>query len=169
MAGSLEFHLAEYGSLRDEMLAIQAERRSIDRLGLAGVVAMSAWILTNAASLPSALIVKSIWFLPFTIALACLILSRRMTRSIGGAAHYMSLIENKFADPAILGWHTTLARIRAGAEDRSSGLMDGGPLADEIKLNPVSGLTRQFWFAVTALAFAFGCAGVINFQLGEVA
>ncbi|MEL6265880.1 MAG: hypothetical protein AAFR52_09580 [Pseudomonadota bacterium] len=116
------FRLAEYGSLRQEIVAQQNARLQTEQIGLALLAGLYAWLFTQSSTpgLPAALVVAA-WTLPPLVALAVRQRIVAIGQGIKRAGAYLSWLQAEIAapggarpDPADgpMGWELALAFFR---------------------------------------------------------
>jgi len=148
------YHMEEYKSLRDEIMAQQAARAQTERWGVAGILGIYAWLATNPVAGPLSFLYLLGWWVPFAAALYCGFRVNRISAGIKVAGNYLADLQGQLADQEHLkGWE---AQIR---EKRGTG--------DTARLDLISKLMRTLWFAIILATLAVGIASttiILNTQ-----
>lgn len=164
---AFEFHMEEYKSLREELMAAQAERRIIDRLGAAAIIAIYSWLLTTGAGAARPFQAAA-WALPALVSLIGLLLSIRITAGVRTAGTYLGLIEDRYADPELAGWHSTLTTIRWSGRPAQTRAEPRWHMENAVRLDRISKLSAWFWTGCLIASSAIAAAVIYALQTGAL-
>lgn len=109
---AFKLHLAEYQALRAEILAQQSVRAHTFQYGVAAIVAIWAFLLTETIAPELSVLAVFAWWLPVFVALAGLGLNYSASIGVKQAGAYLAMIEERYGDPALRGWENSLIRLR---------------------------------------------------------
>lgn len=113
---ALKLHLAEYTALRAEILSQQAVRQQTFQLGVAAIVAIWAFLLSEIIKPDLLLMEIAAWWLPVPVAAAGLVMNYTAAKGVKQAGAYLAMIEEKYADADLKGWENTLIYMREPAD-----------------------------------------------------
>ncbi len=105
------YALAEYASLRAEILAQQTRRDLLLQGTVAAVWLVSVWLATRPATLaaPKAVAV-ALWFLPAAIAAMAILKHLAVTRGVRHAAAHLAILQANGQNALGAGWELRLLR-----------------------------------------------------------
>lgn len=109
---ALALHLAEYGSLRAEIMAQQRVRTQTLQFGVGAIAAIWAFLATETLAEDVSPLALAAWWIPCFVAAAGLALNFAASAGVKQAGAYLALIEERYADEALGGWERTLIRGR---------------------------------------------------------
>jgi hypothetical protein len=122
----LDFHLAEYQALRQEILHHTSVNDQVERYAILGGAALYAWVLSKEAAELNLLVRHGVVALPPVLVALSWLASARRHRRILEIGSYLSELEELFvgADPSLApvpGWEHRLAEIRHASRDPLGG------------------------------------------------
>jgi len=121
-AKSFELHMEEYKSLRAEILSHQGVRQRTFQLGIAAIVAIWAFLLSEPVQPEMAPLRIAAWWLPVPVAAAGLLLNYTASIGVKQAGAYLAMIEERYSDPSLRGWENTLIYMRE-TKDKKEGYL----------------------------------------------
>lgn len=107
---SKDFHLAEYGALRAEVLELIKEIEVLNRFFLVSVAVSVAWLLNESGKLDRITSFIGAW-MPYFVAQWFSAYRRDLSRAIGRLGDYLLKLEQTYALPE-LGWQKLLSQQR---------------------------------------------------------
>lgn len=110
---TFELHMEEYRALRSEISDLQKQRFTTAQLGIAGIVAMWAYLLSLDPCKVHVVFAFLGWLLPVLIAAGCAELTRRTSSGIRHGGAYLAMIEQVYAHTDLGGWQNRLMRMKA--------------------------------------------------------
>ena len=120
---AFQLHMTEYNALKTEILAQQRVRQQTFQLGVAGIIAIWAFVLRGTWDFlqdgpfqtAGMILIIAAWWLPVFIAAAGLVMNYTASKGVKQAGAYLAMIEEKYADDDLKGWHNTLIFMREPA------------------------------------------------------
>lgn len=147
-----DYLIAEYESLREEIMKNQERRVANERYGVAATMAVYVWLSTEAGATEE--IVKQFlwfgWWLPFFLSVFGYFRQKAISEGIREAGAYLVKLQDKL-DIEGLGWERKLAA------DREAGK----------KLNWVSRTSRNSWLAVGVATWVIAMTATVSICSGE--
>jgi len=161
-------HLEEYRSLRQEIIDLQRLRATTAQFGLAGVVAIWSYLLSLDLCATDAAVLHVGWGLPVAVALGGLAMTRYASRSIRHGGAYLALIEERYADGDVGGWHNRLNRMNpASAPGERPDPEDAGmrEMLDVLKSRTRAGRVSDLLFRIWSIALIATLATAVAMPL----
>jgi len=169
---SFELHMEEYKALREEIVSQQAVRQRTFQLGIAAIVTIWAFLLSETIQ-PELFPMKiAAWWLPVPVAAAALILNYTASSGVKQAGAYLAMIEERYADSDLKGWENTLIYMRNASKTKGETEISADPWPDrlvpkdkmlahlllELKAREVgpgySAVIRSLWWIILAVTVA---------------
>lgn len=165
---ALKLHLAEYTALRAEILSQQAVRQQTFQLGVAAIVAIWAFLLSETIKPDLLLMNIAAWWLPVPVAAAGLVMNYAAAKGVKQAGAYLAMIEEKYADTDLRGWENTLIYMREPA--RQAALKEKGEKSDlwPDHATPSDPVLARLHRAIKEREIASGYSRVIRFLWGII-
>ena len=105
------FHLQEHSLLRNEILEIVRDIRTMQRALAAGLGLYFAWFFSNAEDLRAIILTVAVW-LPFLVCVLFRVNMGKRVEALRTTAQYLQRVESRYADPELEGWENHLVETR---------------------------------------------------------